>query len=69
MKEYRFEKVELKSFTRDPKEDYHKIIHEAAKDGWELVQIFAPGTASYGTAHILKSFFLENSIKLMGRDN
>ncbi|MDH2364008.1 DUF4177 domain-containing protein [Priestia megaterium] len=46
MKEYRFEKIELKSFSRDPKEDYHEIIHEAAKDGWELVQIFAPGTAS-----------------------
>jgi len=57
MKEYRFEKVELKSFTRDPKEDYHEIIHEAAKDGWELVQIFAPGTASYGTAASFEIIF------------
>ncbi|MFP7486489.1 DUF4177 domain-containing protein [Priestia filamentosa] len=50
MKEYRFEKLELKSFSRQPREDYREIIREAAKDGWELVQIFAPGSASYGAA-------------------
>jgi hypothetical protein len=57
MKEYRFEKLELKSFSREPKEDYHEIIREAAKGGWELVQIFAPGTSSYGAASYFEIIF------------
>jgi hypothetical protein len=57
MKEYRFEKLELKSFSREPKEDYHEMICEAAKDGWELVQIFAPGTSSYGAASFFEIIF------------
>ncbi len=32
------------------KEDYKETIEEQAKDGWRLVQIFAPGIGSYGSA-------------------
>lgn len=53
MYEHKFIKVDLSSFKLEPKEDYHAIIHEHEKEGWELVQIFAPGIKGYGTA----SFF------------
>mgnify|MGYP002735391512 CR=1 FL=1 len=32
------------------KEQYKETIEEHAKDGWRLVQIFAPGTGAYGIA-------------------
>lgn len=32
------------------KEHYQEAIEEQAKDGWRLVQIFAPGTGTYGAA-------------------
>jgi hypothetical protein len=34
--------------TRKPKEDYHRIIHEKAKEGWKLVQIFSPSISGGG---------------------
>ena len=45
MYEYKFVKVDLNRFwasVKKPKEDYHKIIKQYAKEGWRLVQIFAP---------------------------
>ncbi|WP_240374947.1 DUF4177 domain-containing protein [Bacillus piscicola] len=58
MYEYKFEKVDLKGgFRMKPKEDYHDIIREHAKDGWRLVQIFAPGTSSYGLASYFELIF------------
>ncbi|KGX92408.1 hypothetical protein N781_16870 [Pontibacillus halophilus JSM 076056 = DSM 19796] len=47
MYEHKFVRIELASFNK-PKQDYHDVIAEHEKDGWELVQIFAPGTKSYG---------------------
>lgn len=32
------------------KERYKEAIDEQAKDGWRLVQVFAPGTGAYGAA-------------------
>ena len=29
---------------------YQDAVHEYARDGWRLVQIFAPGTGAYGAA-------------------
>ena len=39
--------------TRGPIDDYHKIIEEHAKEGWRLVQIFAPvlGTSQFATEY------------------
>ncbi|ELK45628.1 DUF4177 domain-containing protein [Halobacillus sp. ACCC02827] len=48
MYEHKFIKLELSSLRRKPENDYHEVVHEQAKDGWELVQIFAPGSSSYG---------------------
>jgi hypothetical protein len=50
MYEHKFVRVDLTMFGAKPKEDYHEIIQEHEKGGWELVQIFAPGTAAYGSA-------------------
>ncbi|MEH7436815.1 DUF4177 domain-containing protein [Neobacillus drentensis] len=50
MYEHKFVKVDLTMFGGKPKESYQEIIIEHEKSGWELVQIFAPGTAAYGSA-------------------
>ncbi len=57
--EYKFVKVELKSgFSRlAPKEDYHEIIQNLSKEGWRLVQIFAPATSGLGSATYFELIF------------
>jgi hypothetical protein len=30
--------------------EYQQIIQQQAREGWRLVQIFAPGTGAYGAA-------------------
>lgn len=48
MYEYKFERIELKTWGKDPKKDYQEVINDHAKKGWRLVQIFAPGIGSNG---------------------
>jgi hypothetical protein len=48
MYEYKFVKVDLSHWNSKPKEDYQEIIANHAKDGWRLVQIFAPATKGPG---------------------
>lgn len=64
MYEYKFVQVELKKglMKNTPKEDYHEIIREEAKNGWRLVQIFAPSVVGYGTAENFELIF-EKEIK------
>jgi Domain of unknown function (DUF4177) len=50
-------KLDLRMFKGTPKEDYHEVILEHEKEGWELVQIFAPGTAAYGSAAYFEIIF------------
>ena len=57
MYEYTFEKVELKFFSTQPKRDYHEIIERYARDGWRLVQIFAPVTMSSGAPNSFELIF------------
>lgn len=38
------------SVRSDAREHYQQQIHEHARNGWRLVQIFAPGTGVYGAA-------------------
>ncbi|MCY8506604.1 DUF4177 domain-containing protein [Bacillus atrophaeus] len=57
MKKYKFVRVELSSMRRRPKEDYQEIIHEYAKQGWKLVQIFAPSIDGYGAAAYFEIIF------------
>ncbi len=48
MFEYKFITIKLSSFKGKPKEDYHKLIDDHGKNGWRLVQIFAPSAAGFG---------------------
>ncbi len=35
---------------RSAKRDYQQVIHQHAREGWRLVQVFAPGIGGYGAA-------------------
>lgn len=37
--------------------EYEGIVHEHARDGWRLVQIFAPGVAAFGAAKYYELIF------------
>jgi len=34
----------------EARENYQQQVHEHAREGWRLVQIFAPGVGGYGAA-------------------
>jgi hypothetical protein len=36
---------------------YEPVVHEYARDGWRLVQIFAPGVAAFGAAKYYELIF------------
>jgi len=36
---------------------YEAIVHDHARDGWRLVQIFAPGVAAFGAAKYYELIF------------
>jgi len=36
---------------------YEPLVHEYARDGWRLVQIFAPGVAAFGAAKYYELIF------------
>jgi hypothetical protein len=49
--EYKFVKIDLEGFflaDKRPKMNHHQIIEQYAKDGWRLVQIFAPAVSVMG---------------------
>jgi len=39
------------------KEQYQQVVHEHARDGWRLVQVFAPGLGAYGCAKYFELIF------------
>ncbi len=39
------------------RETYKDIVREHARDGWRLVQIFAPGIAAFGAAKYYELIF------------
>ena len=39
------------------RETYQDVVHEQAREGWRLVQIFAPGTAAFGAARYYELIF------------
>jgi Domain of unknown function (DUF4177) len=43
--------------TREARTQYQDIIHEHAREGWRLVQIFAPGIGGYGAAKYFEMIF------------
>jgi hypothetical protein len=50
--EYRFVRLGegYLSVRRSARLGYQKVIQEHAREGWRLVQIFAPGAGAYGAA-------------------
>jgi len=45
--EYKFVRIDVGgTFTRKPTADHHLLIKQYAKDGWRLVQIFAPAVSA-----------------------
>ena len=42
---------------KSAKMDYQQVVHEHARQGWRLVQIFAPGTGGYGMAKYYELIF------------
>lgn len=43
-------------------ENYKEIVNEYARDGWRLVQIFAPSTGVYGVAKYFE-LILERTVE------
>ena len=37
--------------------DYQEVVREHARQGWRLVQIFAPGVAAFGAARYYELIF------------
>jgi hypothetical protein len=53
MYDYKFVRLEMEKFSfteLKPKQDYHIIVEEHARQGWRLVQILTPPTGIYGSA-------------------
>lgn len=42
---------------KSAREEYQQVIHEHARQGWRLVQIFAPAIAGYGAAKFYELIF------------
>ena len=57
--DYKFVRVELKSGWRKdtPEEDYHKIAKDHGKEGWRLIQLFAPAMSGTGWASFVELLF------------
>jgi len=45
------------SVRREAKHEYRQAIESHARDGWRLVQIFAPGIGGYGAAKFYELIF------------
>lgn len=62
MYEYKYVKIEAQGFLiRKPKEDYHEVIDEHAKQGWRLVQILISPTANNGLVEYYELIFEKKS--------
>ncbi|MEM6313476.1 MAG: DUF4177 domain-containing protein [Planctomycetota bacterium] len=50
--EYDFVSIKLTSrsfsLSQEPAEDYQEVVRRRARDGWRLVQVFAPGLFASG---------------------
>jgi Domain of unknown function (DUF4177) len=45
------------SVKQDARVRYQDVVHDHAREGWRLVQIFAPGTGAYGAAKYYEIIF------------
>jgi hypothetical protein len=54
---YKFVRLHLRFFSGKPERDYRHVVEDYARQGWRLVQIFAPGTGAYGSAKYFELIF------------
>lgn len=47
---------------REARESYQSVIEQHAREGWRLVQVFAPGTGAYGAARYFE-VILERTVR------
>ena len=57
--EYKFERLGegWVGVRSEAKRTYRDVIEQHARDGWRLVQIFAPGIGAYGCAKYYELIF------------
>jgi hypothetical protein len=50
--EYKFVRLGegIMAARKEAKQTYQDVIRQHARDGWRLVQVFAPGIGGYGSA-------------------
>jgi hypothetical protein len=61
--EYEIIRIEKKGVLNVKlKEDYREIIKEKAKEGWRLVQVFAPPIEGYGVIKFVDLIFERKSV-------
>jgi hypothetical protein len=46
----------------EARRNYEEVVHEYARDGWRLVQIFAPGVAAFGAAKYYELIFEREAV-------
>jgi hypothetical protein len=61
MYEYKFVRLRLGFFSGRPSQDYRHVIEDHARQGWRLVQVFAPGTGVYGSSKFFELIFERNA--------
>ena len=57
MKEYKKIRINLSFWHKTPDQDYIEIANRESKDGWKLLQIFAPNIGGYGLANYFDLVF------------
>jgi len=57
--EYKFVRLGegMMSVKKVARNTYQDVINEHARDGWRLVQVFAPGIGGYGSAKYYELIF------------
>jgi len=57
--EYKFVRLGegLTGVRKSGRNEYQETVHQHARDGWRLVQIFAPGIGAYGAAKYFELIF------------
>ena len=57
MYEYKFVRLNLGWLSGEPKRDYRQVVHDHAREGWRLFQIFTPGVGGFGQVEYFKLIF------------
>jgi len=45
------------SIRKEAKQEYQRVVHQHAAEGWRLVQVFAPSIGAYGSSTFFELIF------------